>query len=421
MNRFQHLNLFQRFLGNGKGSVSQLFALSLLPIFGVVAVAVDFSHAAKAKVALQAAVDSTALMLARESSKKTQAELKTIGATYFAALMKKETNMALGPLNINRAGQLVTLEVNGSVPTRFAGIFGWPQFDIGVRSVSASGNRRIEVALVLDNTGSMAAQNKIGELKKASNTLLTMLEAAADTPNRIRVAVVPYTTRVNLGTSYRDQNWLTNSPTGTFVSGYNVPAIRNSWTGCVADRDAPYNRAASPVSPPVVQSLYPMVDCVDGVAQAQPLTSNWNLLRQRINAMQANGMTNVTLGAQWGFEMLSNNAPFSEGSPGDDVERFMILLTDGENTMDRWGAWNEPRMNRDTQAACDAIAERGVPEARKVHNIKLYTVLVINGNENLLKSCASQPGMFTKVEQASQLESVFRQIANEIRNVRLTM
>jgi hypothetical protein len=78
-------------------------------------------------------------------------------------------------------------------------------------------------------------------------------------------------------------------------------------------------------------------------------------------------------------------------------------------------------MNTDTRAMCDAITERGVPEAAKVHRIKLYTVLVISGNENLLRSCATNPSMYIKVNQASQLEAVFKKIADEIGTIRLTM
>jgi hypothetical protein len=78
-------------------------------------------------------------------------------------------------------------------------------------------------------------------------------------------------------------------------------------------------------------------------------------------------------------------------------------------------------MDKDTQGMCDAITERGVAETAKTLKIKLYTVLVIDGNENLLRNCASTPDMFRKVQQASELESVFKQIANEIGRVSLTM
>ena len=238
---------------------------------------------------------------------------------------------------------------------------------------------------------------------------------------QIKVALVPYTTRINLGTSYKDQTWLTNQPTGSFIATYKIPANRNAWQGCVADRDTGFNASANPVSPGVVKSLYPMVNCTDGVAQAMPLSADWKALNARVDQMKASGNTNITLGAQWGYEMLSAAQPFTEASGAPNVERFMILLTDGMNTQDRWGVGDETRMNKDTKAMCDAITERGVPEAAKKLKITLYTILVIDGNEPLLKSCASSPEKYIKVSKASELDAVFKRIADEIGQIRLSM
>jgi Flp pilus assembly protein TadG len=48
------------------GNVMLTFALSTIPIFGLVGTAVDYSRANSAKAAMQAAVDATALMLSRK-------------------------------------------------------------------------------------------------------------------------------------------------------------------------------------------------------------------------------------------------------------------------------------------------------------------------------------------------------------------
>ena len=412
---------FASFRKNTKGSVSYIVVMSLIPLLGSVGLAVDYSRASQAKAVLQGALDSTALMLAKEAAKKTEAQLQAMGETYFAALMGKEPEIARGALSVKKSDKTVTLATSGNVVTHFAHMFSWSNWDIAVKAASAYGSKKMEIALVLDNTGSMQSSNKIGELKKATHALLNILEQAANTPDQIKIAMVPYTTRVNLGTAYKNENWLTNTPTGSFISDYVRPANRNAWQGCVADREAPYNRNGAATNISNAASLYPMVNCTDGVAESQLLTSNFNTLRARTNAMHANGMTNITLGAQWGYEMLTNNAPFSEASTGSDVERFMILLTDGQNTQDRFGVWDENRMNGDTQAMCDTIVERGVPDASKKMKIKLYTILVIDGNPTLLRNCASDPSMFFKVNQASQLESVFKKIADDIGTIRLTM
>jgi hypothetical protein len=49
---------------------------------------------------------------------------------------------------------------------------------INVSSTVKWGNKRLRVALVLDNTGSMADSGKIGALKTATNNLLTQLKNA---------------------------------------------------------------------------------------------------------------------------------------------------------------------------------------------------------------------------------------------------
>ena len=53
-----------------RGNVAVTFALGVIPILGCIGAAVDYSHANDIKVKLQAAVDSTALMLSKEASRK---------------------------------------------------------------------------------------------------------------------------------------------------------------------------------------------------------------------------------------------------------------------------------------------------------------------------------------------------------------
>ena len=63
-----------------------------------------------------------------------------------------------------------------------------------------------------------------------------------------------------------------------------------------------------------------------------------------------------------------------------------------------------------TQLACANV---------KAANIKLYTIRVINGNTDLLKTCASKSDMYFNVENASQLNDVFAQIAKNLANLRI--
>ena len=88
----------------------------------------------------------------------------------------------------------------------------------------------------------------------------------------------------------------------------------------------------------------------------------------------------------------------------------MILLTDGDNTENRFTKSGND-IDARTRLACANAKSAG---------INLYTIRVIDGDAALLKECASKPEMYYEVPSASQLDPVFKTIANEISAVRLT-
>jgi hypothetical protein len=55
----------------------------------------------------------------------------------------------------------------------------------------------------------------------------------------------------------------------------------------------------------------------------------------------------------------------------------------------------------------------------KAANIRIYTVRVIDGNATLLRNCATNPTMYYNVQNASQLNSVFGAIAQNLANRRI--
>ncbi|HYJ19607.1 MAG TPA: Tad domain-containing protein, partial [Burkholderiales bacterium] len=63
--------LLRAFAGNSHGGAAPMLALAALPLFGFVGAAVDYSRAASARTAMQAALDATALMLSKEAPNNT--------------------------------------------------------------------------------------------------------------------------------------------------------------------------------------------------------------------------------------------------------------------------------------------------------------------------------------------------------------
>jgi hypothetical protein len=112
---------------------------------------------------------------------------------------------------------------------------------------------------------------------------------------------------------------------------------------------------------------------------------------------------------QMAWQTLSPVAPFNAPAPAPDLDKVIILLTDGQNTQNRWST-STSSIDTRTQAACTNA---------KAANIKVYTVRVIDGNASLLQSCATKPDMYFNVQQASQLNAVFSAIAQNLANLRI--
>ena len=140
------------------------------------------------------------------------------------------------------------------------------------------------------------------------------------------------------------------------------------------------------------------------------LNYDWTALNNKIDAMTPAGNTNVTIGLQMAWQTLSPGAPFNAPAATTDLDKVIILLTDGENTQNRWTT-SASSIDARTQKACDNA---------KAANIRIYTVRVINGDAALLKGCATKPDMYYDVQQADQLNGVFSSIAQNLANLRIT-
>ena len=259
----------------------------------------------------------------------------------------------------------------------------------------------------------MASSDKMTELKKASLDLLKILKEASTATDQIRVSVIPFATQVRLATTYKVAPWLRFDLTKG--SGKNKQTISQAnWEGCISDRDKPYDVSDAGAVTGQTATLFPADFCAQStLTPIRPLTSDWTALTSTINAMTPVGNTNVTIGAAWGAASLSPMAPLPEAAAANTprLTKYMILLTDGDNTQNRFSD-SQSTMDDRTEAAC---------KNAKAAGIQVYSIRVIDGNRDLLRGCASDTGMYYEVSNASQLTPIFQQIAREISQIRLTM
>jgi hypothetical protein len=149
---------------------------------------------------------------------------------------------------------------------------------------------------------------------------------------------------------------------------------------------------------------------------AMPLSTDWTALNSKVDEMSPNGNTNVTIGLVWAWHALTTGLPYAEAAaPAPNLDKVLIILTDGDNT-EAWDNINSKKITTSSK-----IDERTalVCSNIKAANIRIYAVRVINGNATLLRNCATNPTMYYDVDQASELNSVFSAIAQNLANLRI--
>jgi Flp pilus assembly protein TadG len=423
--------LFRRFLQDRKAGVAPILALGIVPLIGAVGAAVDYSRASAVRTSMQAALDSTALMLSKDAKNLSIEQRNTKATAYFTALFNRPeaTDVSITEQMATLDAGSFSLSITGAAKmnTMFWRLMGQQQFNITATGEVVWGIKKLNLALALDNTGSMASSGKMTALKTAAHNLLTTLQTAATTPGDVQVSIVPFATDVNVGTANVSADWIDwsdwNAANGTCSStSYTTqssctshskvwtPANHSTWNGCVYDRDQNndvLNTATVAGSPATMFRAHQASACP---ASMMPLSYDWTALNNKVDAMTPTGNTNVTIGMALAWQTLSPVAPFSAPAPTPSMEKVLILLTDGDNTQNRWSS---------TQSAIDARTQK-VCDNAKADNIQVYTVRVIQGNATLLKNCASNPNMYYEVSQASQLDSVFTSIAQKLANLRIS-
>jgi Flp pilus assembly protein TadG len=419
-----------------RGNVAITFALAAIPMIGFVGAAVDYSQANLVKTDLQTALDSTALMLAKEAPTDTAGQLQTDALKYFTALFNRPEAKNIQVTATYSANGGSSISVNGSVsvPTNFVQLIGYSNFTISGSSTTKWGSSRLRVALVLDNTGSMANHGKIGALKTATENLLSQLQSAATTNDDVYVSIIPFVKDVNVdpvnhaaawidwtdwnannGTCSKGKSGSNGSGQGTTqssCSGTWTPANHNTWNGCVVDRgraNAPdpanYDTNVVTPTPNIKETLFSAEQYSSCPQAAMGLSYDWSTMNRLVNNMSAVGNTNQAIGLALGWLSLTGGGPFAAPrmDPNYTYSQNIILLTDGLNTQDRWYT-NQSSIDARQQMTCDNI---------KAASITLYTIQVNTDGDPtsaLLQRCASSSDKFFLLTSADQILPTFNSI-----------
>ena len=450
-------HLFRRFKRDNRGNVAVIFALATLPIIGFVGAAVDFSHANAVKASLQAALDSTALMLAKYAPTHTSAEIQDQASKYFKALFidPTATDIGLTATYTTDGGTKVVVDGSVKVPTDFMAVLGVDYVTVTGSSTTTWGTTRLRVALVLDNTGSMAQDGKMTALKAATKSLLSQLQSAASNNGDVYVSIIPFSKDVNVGSSNYNASWIdwtnwnNDNQTCSGGGGWGGWGGRgsgwggwgwhgggggscsannhNTWNGCITDRgpsSAPGNSTWDQVvtlPDGTTDSLWPAEQYDSCPAQMLGLNYNWTAMSSLIDSMQPSGNTNQPIGLVWGWQSLVGGGPLTAPTidTSYDYQNIIILLSDGLNTADRWYSSQNPVDNRMYQTGNGS----GTCADIKAAGITIYTIQVNTGGDptsTLLRNCATSTDKFYLLTTASDIATAFTSIGTELTKLRVS-
>ncbi|MCK1624898.1 TadE/TadG family protein [Bradyrhizobium sp. 160] len=207
-----------------QGNIAVIFAIALVPVLTFVGAAIDYSRATRARSSMQAALDSTALMLSRDLTAGTisQSQISQKAADYFKGLFAgseaadtaAKTRVQLTATYTaatTSAAAKILLEGSSYIDSMFMQIAGYPTLGFNTTSTATWGNVKMRVALALDNTGSMSDNNKMTALKNAvagTGGLIDQLRALSKTNGDVYISVIPFAKDVNVGTSNYGQSWI---------------------------------------------------------------------------------------------------------------------------------------------------------------------------------------------------------------------
>ena len=420
-----NVGFLYRFANSERGSLAILSGLSFLVLCLAMGLAYDSSRLNNVTTRVQAALDAAALAGAKmlDDDNSTDSEVINVAQAYFDAHRPDIVMNGLQLPNIvvtpDRSNSSVSVTISGSISSLFGSLAQLsPRLNFTRVSETTYKTKKIELSLVLDITGSMAANGKIDGLKAAAKDLVDTLFATNPNNGAIRLSLVPYSASVNAG-SYNSA--VTGSSFGS--------------DACVVERSGSQTSTDEPPSSggylgKSTLALNPNYFCP--IAAVEPLTdlsnaSDRNAFKARIDALSPNGGTAGHIGLAWGWYFLSPK--WASVWPGDqqpkpasaDVTKAVILMTDGAfntsylpsntNSTDYTAAGSS---GAQTLALCSAMKMPG-------SDIQIYTVgFQAPGNaEAMLRSCSGDSNFFD-ANSSGDLIAAFREIAERLNNLRIS-
>lgn len=410
------------FAMDDRGSVVMTFAVALILLIAVAGGAVDFGRWLQARNSTANAMDAAVLAAGRvlQLPGNTHADAVAVAQKYY----DKNKSTSLTPDNVgfsidSQGMTIIGTSAASTVRTPLLALLGIPGLPVNITTkavLAASGNEgtHIELAMMLDTTGSMAGQ-KMLDLQTAAKELIDIIVWQDQSTYTSRVALAPFSRYVNVGKG----NY--TAITGATLSG------SGSSRACVKERDGDDRYTDESPEAGGYFDRYTGSSTCSPTARIVPLTSDKVKLKNRIDAFPATGSTAGHLGTAWAWYLISPKwggifkgntkpKPYSmltelneSGQP--KLFKIALLMTDGAYNQQYSGASSTTQ----AKAICDNM---------KTSGITVYTVgfaVAVGSTPDLtMQHCATSSSHYYNASDGNALKQAFRDIALKISTLRLS-
>ena len=236
-----------------RGSYTITFGLFGLVLVLAAGGTTDMVRYLDTRAKLQDAVDATALYVAarHKNGEGDEGGDQSLARTHLAKVFDPRFG-TLGTVSAASSGNTLTVTAEAGISTYFLKIVQLDALSSTVTSTATWSSSSLEIALVLDTTGSMADSNKLPSLKTAATSLVDTLSAKASATYSIKFALVPFSNFVNVGSSNQSATWIDKggSQRSSYYDAYFsehgdrleiFTKLGKTWPGCVETRPAPYD------------------------------------------------------------------------------------------------------------------------------------------------------------------------------------
>jgi Flp pilus assembly protein TadG len=403
-------SLIGRFGKSESGAVALLAGLAAIPMMLAAGVAIDFVHASSIKSRLQTSLDAAALAAASSRSLSEGERRKLANAIFARNWVDPMTaDLKANPkFEFQGAGIIASADVE--VPTAFLQLAGIKSMDVGSETnISIPVTKKAEVALVLDYSKSMTevagGRVKYEAMKDAAIKLVGELKAAGK--DNAKIGLVPFTHQVYV------------TLPKAFVAGQTG---LGSWSGCTQDRLYPYNISeASPTSNDKTKWNQSVLTVHGGCGSyvprhltVLPLTTEFDKVTDQLDQMIPYEYTHIALGVEFGWHLLSPNAPFTGVADYDDksTQKYMVVLTDGRQTEPAFGP-NGNRTAKIGEKNLETLCQRA-----KDDGIRMITIafdLQDQETRDRLRDCSSDPDKdFFIADDDKDVAAAFSEITQQV-------